>query len=130
MIDQPPTLVLRQLPQTFAVCRLAPDDPLPAWISERGWWSITRTDHELSIVCDAARLPVDAVAERGWRGLMVQGPLPFGLTGILASLATPLADARISIFAISTYDTDYLLVKDRVFGQACDVLRAAGHEVI
>lgn len=116
------------LPESLAVARLE-DRALPAWaIEAEGFLSVTRTREELSIVCDEARLPLDIRAERGWRAFGVQGPLDFGLTGILASLAQPLAEAGISLFAVSTFDTDYVLVRAQDKDRAEAVLQAAGHE--
>jgi hypothetical protein len=92
-------------------------------------WSLTRTEAELSLVCAAQLAPQDAVVENGWSALVVDGPLDFGLTGILASIAGPLADAQISIFALSTYDTDYVLVKTDQADAAVRTLEAAGHTV-
>ena len=121
-------LRLSKVPGTYAVCRLAPDAPMPTWV--RGAFTcITRTPDELSIVCDDDAVPVDIKAERGWRALRVEGPIPFEMVGIAAALISPLADARISIFLVSTFDTDYLLVKEDVFVRAMDVLRHAGHDV-
>ncbi len=118
------------LPETFAICRLAPDAALPDWAVYTGSpISITRTTDELSIVCPESRVPADAQAERGWRCFRVLGPLPFTMTGVLASLVAPLAEAGISIFAFSTYDTDYVMVKEEMLGQAIDVLAADGHTV-
>ncbi|HEX8254675.1 MAG TPA: ACT domain-containing protein [Thermoanaerobaculia bacterium] len=112
----------------LAVCRLAPDAPLPSWI--RGSFvSVTRTADELSIVCDDDAAPEDVQAERGWRALKVEGPIPFEVTGVAAALVGPLADASISVFLLATFDTDYLLLKDEVFERAVDILRAAGHEL-
>lgn len=116
------------LPDRFAVCRLPAGAPLPSWI--RGaFTSVTRTSEELSIVCDDDAPPPDVQAERGWRGVRVEGPIPFEVTGVAAALVSPLAAAGISVFLLATYDTDYLLLKDEVFARALDVLRAAGHEI-
>jgi Uncharacterized conserved protein len=115
------------LPDRLAVCRLPPSSPLPPWIAG-AFTSITRTNDELSIVCDEPAVPEDVQAERGWRVLKVEGPIPFEVTGVAAALVAPLADARISVFLLATYDTDYLLVKDETFARALEVLRAAGHE--
>jgi hypothetical protein len=103
------------LPETLAVCRLAPADRVPSWALElhEGFVSITRTPDELSIVCPEVAVPPDTQAEFGFRALKVPGPIPFETTGVLAALAVPLAAARIPIFAISTYDTDYVLVRER-----------------
>lgn len=122
----PPSLALSLLPDRYAVCRLAPDAPRPRWAAGP-FCSVTRTAAELSIVCPEAAVPPDVQAERGWRVLQVAGPLEFSLTGILVSLAAPLAAAAISIFALSTFDTDYLLVRDTDLPRALETLRAAGH---
>lgn len=122
-------LTLTTLPTPLAVCRRSPNEPIPAWALLGDFFSITRTADELSIVCPQARVPAHAQAERGWRALKVAGPLDFALTGILAGLAGALAQAGISIFAISTYDTDYVLVKEEALEPACAALRAAGCEV-
>jgi hypothetical protein len=116
------------LPNRLAVCRLPPSSPLPSWI--RGaFTSVTRTSEELSIVCDESAVPNDVQAERGWRLLKVEGPIPFEMTGVASALVAPLAGARISVFLLATYDTDYLLLKDETFARAIEVLRAAGHEI-
>lgn len=90
---------------------------------------MTRTPYELSIVCEADAVPDEVQAERGWSAVAVQGPLDLNLTGILARLAAPLEAAGISIFAVSTYDTDYILVRDGDFERAIETLRKAGHTV-
>jgi len=113
---------LRVLPGELVVARLAPDAPLPP-----AFFSATRTDAELSVVCAPQEVPPGAPAEPGWRALEVAGPLDFGLTGVLASIAVPLAEAGVSIFAVSTYDTDYILVRD--LEAAVSALREAGHDV-
>lgn len=115
------------LPQRLAVCRLAPDASVPPWV--RGaFTSVTRTDEELSVVCDTEAVPEGVQVERGWRVLKVEGPIPFEMTGVAAALVAPLAEARISVFLLATYDTDYLLLKEESFARALEVLRAAGHE--
>ncbi len=114
------------LPTHLAVCRLPADEPLPPWLPAHGFVSITRTPDELSIVCAADAVPAGIRCEPGWRALMVEGPLDFGLTGILASIATPLARAEISIFAISTFDTDYVLVKAATLDAAIEALTRSG----
>jgi hypothetical protein len=117
------------LPETLAICRLAPDAEGPAW-ARGGFCSLTRTGEELSIVCPGDSVPADVRAEHGFRALKVCGPLDFSLTGVLASLAVPLARAGISIFALSTYDTDYILVRGEQLAAALTVLRDAEHEVL
>lgn len=115
-------------PETYAVCRLASDGEVGDWMwSGNNFLSITRTSQELSIVCEEAFVPDVAQAERGWIVIQVHGPLDFALTGILANLAVPLADAGIPLFAISTFDTDYLLIKTVHREQARRVLESEGH---
>lgn len=116
------------LPSPVAVCRLAPDAAMPDW-ARGAFLSVTRSADELSIVCDDDAVPADVQAERGWRALKLEGPIPFAMTGVAAALLAPLARAQISIFLISTYDTDYLLLKAESFESAVDVLRGAGYEV-
>ncbi len=123
-------LTLSLLPQEFGICRLDSEEETPDWAAEGPFLSITRTADELSIVCPARAIPDDVTASRGWRCLKVRGPLDFSLTGVLLSLARPLAEAGVSIFAISTYDTDYVLVPDRDLTQALTALRRAGHVVL
>ena len=123
------TLTLELVEDRCAVCRLGPRDPVPEWAVGGPFVSVTRTDAELSIVCREGAVPATAAAERGWRCLRVRGPLGFGMTGILASLASPLASSGVSIFVVSTYDTDYLLVQERDLERAKDALARAGHTV-
>ena len=116
---------LRVLPQRYAVCRLAAGADVPA-----GFFSVTRTADELSVVCAEGEAPGGAKCECGWRMLQVVGPLEFSLTGVLAAIATPLANTGVSIFAISTFDTDYVLVKEESLVKAVGALRNAGHRVL
>jgi len=121
---------LRELPEELAVCRLAPGSPAPPWVrAGDGLCSLTWTDDEFSVVCPAAAVPAGVRAETGWRALVVEGPLDMALTGILARLATPLAEAGVAIFALSTFDTDYVLVRAAALEAAGRALAAAGHEV-
>jgi len=114
----------------LAVCRLPPDAPIPAWASgSAAFSSITRTSEELSIVWPENGVPADVKQESGWKMFKVEGPLEFGLTGILASVASPLAQAGISIFSIATFNTDYVLVKDAKVAEAVKALQAAGHTI-
>jgi hypothetical protein len=115
----------------LAVCRLNHDAPIPSWLprTTSPLTAIVRTDEELSVVCPAAEVPGDVHHEGPWRALRVAGPLDFSLVGILARIATPLADAAVSIFAISTFDTDYVLVRADDVDAAVGALRAAGHDV-
>ncbi|MCC6830014.1 MAG: ACT domain-containing protein [Thermoleophilia bacterium] len=122
-------LRLHRTPGELAVVRLAADAAAPAWAAG-GFVSVTRTDAELSVVCDASAVPeTSAASERGWRRLEVRGPLDLGLTGVLAAIAAPLAEAGVPVFVISTYDTDHVLVRADRLADAEAALRAAGHEV-
>lgn len=125
----PPNFTLFWLPQTFAICRLDASHPLPDWASSAAFLSITRTPEELSIVCPDEVVPQTVTAQRGWRVLQVKGPLDFNQVGVLAALACPLAAAGVSIFVLSTYDTDYLLVREQDLSRATAALTAAGHRV-
>ena len=116
-------------PGRFAVCRLSAEAPLADWMWTGALVSVTRRADELSVVCDEAAVPDGIQAETGWRALTVAGPLDFALTGILAELATVLARAGVSIFALSTFDTDVLLVRDDALASAVSGLEAAGHVV-
>jgi hypothetical protein len=118
------------VPGTFAVARLSPEQEIPTWavIGERKHLlSITYTREELSIVCAEEQVPAEVKCERDWRVLQIVGPLDFALVGILARVATTLAQGGISIFALSTYDTDYILVKERVLAKAVALLEQDGH---
>jgi hypothetical protein len=123
-------LTLEVLADELAVCRLASDAHVPDWAWSEGFTSVTRTEDELSVVCAAEPVPVDIKHTPGWRALKVRGPLDFSLVGILAGLSNILADAGIPIFAISTYDTDYLLVRREQLDAAAEALKAAGYEVV
>jgi hypothetical protein len=119
---------LTLLPDTLAVCRLAPQEALPAWALQRSvFFSVTWTVDELSIVCSAASVPEYIRCEQPWKVLKIVGPLDFSLVGILAPLATSLAQANISIFALSTFETDYILIKEEQVGRAVEVLQGLGH---
>lgn len=120
---------LTLLPGTFAVCRLEPDAAVPAWATNGSFFSIARTTDELSIVCNQADVPDGVRCERNWRCFKLAGPIPFSTIGVLASLVSPLAEAGISVFAISTFDTDYLLVKEKDLPKATDALCQAGHSI-
>ncbi len=121
---------LRRRPEVLAIARLDAAAPWPTWALESPFAALTRTGEELSLVVSAERVPAGVRCEGPWRPLQVVGPLDFALVGILADLAGTLAQARISLFALSTFDTDYLLVKEDRFEAACDALRASGHEIL
>jgi uncharacterized protein len=125
-----PTLTLSVLPDTYAVCRLDKAAEIPAWATSGSFLSITRTTDELSIVCLEANVPHGIQHEDRWRCLKIEGPLDFALTGILVAVAAPLAHVGISIFALSTYDTDYLMVRRESLDRAIAALERAGHKVL
>ena len=117
------------VPGTFAVCKLPADSTVPGWATAGDVWSVARTHDELSVVCWQDVVPADVTSEPGWRCLRVAGAMPFTFVGVLASLAAPVARAGVGVFAFSTFDTDYLLVKAGSFPKAVAALRAAGHAV-
>jgi hypothetical protein len=114
---------------SFAVSRLAAGAAIPDWIRSGTFSCVTRTSDELSVVSLAASIPAEVQSEKGWACLKLQGPFPFQLTGILASFLDPLAQAGIPIFAVSTFDTDYILVKDEHKERTLAALIEAGHEL-
>jgi uncharacterized protein len=120
---------LSLLPGRFAIARLDPGEAVPAWAWVGAFASVSRTSRELSIVCAEDGVPPEVVAERGWRAFEVSGPMDLSTVGVLASIAQPLAEAGIALFAISTFDTDYVLVSGETAGEAAIALRDAGHEV-
>jgi len=115
----------------LAVCRFEPGSELPPWVDRSGEFvSITRTVDELSIVCAHDAVPEGVPMEGPWRAFRIQGPIVMTLVGVVAALANPLADAGIAIFAISTFDTDYILVHEPDFEAAVTALTQAGHVVV
>ena len=118
------------LPERYAVCRLAQDTAFPAWARPGDLLALVRTSDELSVLCLERYVPPEVKAELGWRVIKVQGPLDFSYVGVLSSIAAPLAQAGVSIFAVSTYDTDYILVKENSLDQAVEALNMAGFLVL
>lgn len=119
------------LRERLAVCRALASAQIPAWAMEGEFFCIARTPDEVSIVCAEGHIPRNRdglVVEDGWVGLKLEGPFPFSMTGVLASFLDPLAEAAIPIFAISTFDTDYVLIKRESLERARTALLAAGHE--
>lgn len=123
-------LSLVVLDDTFAVCKLAPEAAIPAKVMTGGFSCVTRTSDELSLVCSESVVPEDVMSERGWRGLRVDGSMAFTEIGVLASLVAQLAEAGISVFAISTFDTDYLFVKSQDWDESLALLQETGHKII
>ncbi|MCB0333440.1 MAG: ACT domain-containing protein [Bdellovibrionales bacterium] len=124
------SLILSTVEGEYSVCRLAPTEEIPSWAIEGNFFTVSRTADELSIVCDSRQVPSTVKAEHGWNCLKVEGPLDFSLTGILASLVSPLGESGISIFALSTFDTDYLLIGKDNFSKAKEILTASSHTII
>jgi len=124
-----PRLSLVILRDLFAVCRFRADENIPSWALSGSFSSLTRTPDELSIVCRQELVPDEVEAVGGWKSLRVEGKLDFNLVGILSSLTSSLAEVGISVFAISTYDTDYLFVKEGDLDRGVAALRKAGHDV-
>ena len=123
-------LALSLLSDTFAICRLGPEANIPSWALAGDFFSVTRTKEELSLVCPQEIVPEGTHCEKGFRCIKVGGPLDFSLTGILSSLTVPLAQAEISVLAISTFDTDYLLVREAHLERAVQRLLQAGHRLV
>jgi uncharacterized protein len=120
---------LSVLPGTYAICRLAQGAPIPEWAWRGRFFTITRTEDELSIVCEQSQVPAGIHAELEWRGIKLHGPIAFATTGVIASLTKPLAEAKISVSVIATYDTDYLFVKADSLERAIAALTGAGHMI-
>jgi uncharacterized protein len=123
------SLRLSVLEGRLAVCRLDPPSEIPAWAVSAQFFSVTRTPDELSVMCPEECVAAGITCERGWRALKLEGPFDFGLVGVLASVAVPLAESGVGILAIATYDTDYVLVEESQLGLAVSALRGRGHEV-
>jgi uncharacterized protein len=122
-------LSLAILSDSFAVCRLRADEDIPSWALSGSFCSLTRAPDELSIVCPQELVPEGVQAVRGWRSLKVEGKLDFTLVGILSSLTSSLAHVGIVVFVISTYDTDYVFVKENDLDRAVAALRKDGHDL-
>jgi len=123
-------LTMKLMEGLYGVCRLNRDEAIPEWVFQGSFYSVTKTLNELSVVCSQDNIPDKIKCEKDWRILRVEGPLDFSLIGILSSISTTLANKGISIFAISTYDTDYILVKDKNIDMAIDALSAEKYEII
>jgi hypothetical protein len=121
-------LKFRQLPGPYAIVRLTSDAAIPGWATKGDFTSISRTADELSIVCPTANLPPEVTSPHRWICLKLEGPFPFSQTGVLLSFIEPLSKNDIPIFAVSTYDTDCVLIPEE-HARAVDILREAGHEL-
>ena len=121
---------LTLLPGRFAILRLDPATPVPSWVWNGAFSSVSRTPSELSIVCEEGFVPQDEEADRGWCALVVAGPMDLSTVGVLASITGPLAVARVALFAVSTFETDTILIKEETADLAVTALRDYGHIVI
>jgi uncharacterized protein len=120
---------LSLLSETFTICRLAPDAVVPEWAMRGQFFSLTRTSEELSVIAETAFVPKNLLTKVSWRVMKVHGPFDLSEVGVLAALVAPLAGAGVSVFTISTFDTDYLLVQCVQLREAMTALRNAGHTV-
>lgn len=123
------SFTLQQFPETLAVVRLGPGAEVPAWAESSSLFSVTATATETSLVCAARSVPTKSVHQRPFTAFAVVGPLDFALTGVLSTLLAPLAEAGISVFTLSTYDTDWILVPGGDADRAADEWRRRGHSV-
>ena len=123
------SLQLIIVPERLAVVRLEPHATVPSWVQAGSFVSVTRTKDELSIVCPASAVPANVSCEGPFSRIQVRGPLAFSETGVLVSLALPLSEAGISLFALSTYETDHILITEEELNRALEVLEAAGHQI-
>lgn len=122
-------LTLIILRETFAICRLDKDAPIPDWAFQGGLSSVTRTKGELSIVSPLINVPKGILCNQGWSCLKIKGPLDLSSTGIISSIARTLEKEGISLFLISTYDTDYVMVKEKDLEKAVFALTEAGQRI-
>lgn len=125
-----PSVALKQLDGDYAIARLDHSETIPAWADGEGFVSIGRTEDELSVVCLAKRVPPSVRHDAGWTCFKFQGPFAFDETGIALAVIQPLAQADIGIFLVSTFDTDYLLLKHENADRARELLGAAGHKLL
>jgi hypothetical protein len=124
-----PQLTLLILRETFTICRLDKDAPIPDWVFQGSLYSVTRTKDELSIVCPLMNVPEGIACDQGWSCLKVKGPLDLSLTGIISSIASTLERENISLFSISTYDTDYVMVREKNLEKTIHALTETGHRI-
>jgi hypothetical protein len=122
-------LELTLLPERYAISRLPANSPVPPWATQGPFFSVTRTGDELSVVTELSLVPAGIQSQPGWRVLKVHGPFVLSEIGVLAALAMPLAEGKISLFAVSTFDTDYLLVASETLSAATATLERAGHTI-
>ena len=124
-------MTLEILKNEFSVLKISPDHQIPNWVYDSDFYSVSKSSEELSLVVESQVIPkdFDSEIESNWKAMKVSGILDFSLTGILSSIASPLADNKISLFAVSTFNTDYILVKEDFLSKALEVLEAKGFEI-
>lgn len=123
-------LKLKLLEESYSIVRLGADEAIPPWALEGRFFNVIRTAEELSFVTESSRVPPPLRQQGPWRAFMLQGPFDFDLCGVLLAVLAPLAEAKIGIFALSTFDTDYVLVKAEKLERAKAALGSAGHDLI
>ena len=123
-------MTLSWLPNRFVIARLKSGDPIPSTAFTGDFFSITKSPEEISVVCEEGRLDPTIRAETGWLAIKVAGPMSLSSVGVLASLVKPLADEGVSVFAISTFDTDYLLIQEKIATKTQSILQGEGHKFI
>ncbi len=123
------SLDLYVLPGRLAICRLGPEEKLPPWAGSAVLFSVTRTQSETTVVCQEENVPAGITCNKSWRCLRIEGVLGFSQTGILSSLTAPLAEEGIPIYALSTYSTDLILIKEKDLSRAVFVLTRSGNRV-
>lgn len=122
---------LKILKDTYAICKFKPDSNMPNPLINSDFFSVTKTQDELSVVCKQSQITANQIEiNRDWRILKIIGPLDFSLVGIIAEISGLLSKSKISIFTISTYDTDYILVKNKNLEKAVEVLESNGKKII
>ncbi len=125
-----PILKLRILPQTYAICSFPPEHAIPGWAQSLSIVSITRTPEELTIVCEEDRASGDCRMDRNWRCIKVDGSFDLDAVGVLAGISGPLAGEKISIYVVSTFDTDYIPAHGEHLARAVSTLSKAGHTLV
>lgn len=129
MATTPHRLELTLLPERFAISQLAATAPIPEWATRGAFFSVTRTRDELSVVCEHSHVPAGVRSQPGWSILKIHGPFALTEVGVLSALASPLAEAKLSLFTISTFDTDYLLVASETLSAVISALERTGHKI-
>jgi hypothetical protein len=122
-------LILSTIQDRFAICQLGSQAPIPGWVYDCDFFSITRTHEELSIICPETNIPENITSIRGWCVFKIEGQFDFNEIGVLNSITTPLAKAQLSLLTISTFDTDYILIQESHYDQARLILKSAGHQI-